>query len=163
MSLFIPPDCCHYVTGTWTELAGAVANTIAKSRGAGDASTTITIPIPIPQNSVAFKGSKLVSVDCWWEVLTGALDACASLIYKATLPVHGAAFAAPALVTFAYDADHDTAPERLTLDQHKQTVTITTPAWLDNDDLYTLEIIMDAAANSAITFFGARANYTLRV
>ena len=118
MSQFIPPNTCHYVTGTWADAAGAVANTIAKSRTAADASTTITIPIPIPQNSVANKGSKLVSVDVWFNVLTAALDAMDALIYKATLPAQAADFAAPSSQTFTYDADHDIAAERIILDQH---------------------------------------------
>jgi hypothetical protein len=163
MSQFIPPDCCHFVTGTWTETAGAVANTIVKSRGQANAVTTITIPINIPQNSAAGKGSKLVSVEVYWEVLTAALDACAALIYKATLPAHGAEFAAPSSQAFTYDAENDSGADRLDLDQHTMTLTLTTPFWLDNDDLVTVEVIMDAAATSDITFFGARANFTLRL
>ena len=163
MSQFIPPDACSYVTGTWARAAGAVANTIAMSRTAADASTTITVPITIPQNSASYKGSKLVSIDCWFEILTAAVDALDALIYKATLPADEAAFGAPTSLAFSYDTGHDTAAERDDLDQHKMTLTLTTPIWLDDDDLVTLEIIIDAAATSAITFFGARANFTLRV
>ncbi len=37
MHKWIPPTMCHLITGTWTMTAGAVANTIAMSRGAADA------------------------------------------------------------------------------------------------------------------------------
>jgi len=163
MSQFIGPDECHYVTGTWTRTAGAVANTIAMSRAQADASTVITIPITLPQNSASYKGSKLVSIDVWWECLTAANDALAAVIYEATLPANGAAFAAPTSLAFSYDTGHDLAAERLTLDQHKMTLTLTTPLWMDHDSLVTVEITIDAAATSDITFFGARANFTLRI
>lgn len=162
MSVWIPPSVCHYVTGTWTDAAGAIANTIAKSKAAADNTGVVTIPIMLPQNSVAQKGSYLKSVDVWWEVLTAALDAQSALIHKATAPADGAAFAAPAAQTFTYDTGHDTAAERLTLDQHKETLTITTPFWMDDDDMVMVQLTFDAAATSAVTFFGARANFTLR-
>jgi hypothetical protein len=163
MSQFIPPGACHYVTGTWTDAAGAVANTIAKSKAAADNTAIVTIPITIPQNSVAKKGGYIKTIDVWWEVLTAAMDAVSATIYKATLPADTVAFGAPSSQAFSYDTGHDTAAERLTLDQHKMTLTLTTPIWLDDDDLLTVQMTFDAAATSALTFFGARANYTLRV
>jgi hypothetical protein len=163
MSQFIPVNACSFVTGTWADAAGAVAGTVCKSRTAADASTVISIPITIPQNSASYKGSKLVSIDIWWECLTAANDALAAAINHSVLPATGDAFAAITALAFSYDTGHDTAGERLTLDQHKMTLTLTTPKWLDNDDLILVQITIDAAATSAITFFGARANFTLRV
>lgn len=159
---FIPPTMCHYVTGTWSDAAGSVANTICKSKAAADNTGVVSIPIIIPQNSVALQGAKLVSVDVWWEVLTAAMDAVTAVIYQATLPATGADYAAPATPAFSYDTGHDTAGERLTLDEHKMTLTLTTPIWLDDDDEITVVISFDAAATSALTFFGARANFTFR-
>jgi hypothetical protein len=34
---------------------------------------------------------------------------------------------------------------------------------MDDDDLVTVQMTFDAAATSALTFFGARANFTLRI
>jgi len=163
MTQFIPPGQCHYITGTWTDVAGSVANTIVKEKTAADTTSTLTIPITIPQNSVGLKGGYLKSVDIWWTVTTAALDALTATIYKATLPANGAAFSAPASQAFTYDAGHDTAAERLTLDEHKMTVTITNPAWLDDDDLWTVQLSVDNALTSVFRFHGARANFTLRL
>ena len=163
MSQFIPPGACHYVTGTWTDAAGAIAGSIAKSKAAADNTGVVSIPITIPQNSVALQGAKLVSIDVWWECLTAAMDAVTAVINKMVLPADTAAFAAASALAFSYDTGHDTAAERLTLEQHKMTLTLTTPIFLDDDDLIILQMTMDAAATSALTFFGARANYTLRV
>ena len=43
------------------------------------------------------------------------------------------------------------------------TLTLTTPIWLDNDDLVQVRLTLDAAATSVVRFHGARANYTLRL
>jgi hypothetical protein len=163
MSQFFPPTVAHYVTGTWTDAAGAVTGTIAKSKAAADNTAVVTIPITLPQNSGAYKGAYLKSIDVLWEVLTAAMDAVTAVINQSVLPANGAAFAAVTALSFTYDTGHDTAPERLTLDQHTMTLTLDTPIWLDNDDLILVQITFDAATTSALTFFGARANYTLRL
>ena len=43
------------------------------------------------------------------------------------------------------------------------TITLDDPAWLDDGDFYFLKLVVDAAAGTVFTFFGARANYELRV
>jgi hypothetical protein len=160
---WIPPTKFHLVTGTWTMTAGAVANTIAMSRAQADASTTITIPVDVPMNDGPEKGAYLVSVDVYWECLTAANDAVDALIHKVTLPLNTVAIGAPESLAFSYDTGHDTAGERLTLDQHSMTLTLTTPLWVEDDVVVQVQIIINAAATSDITLFGARANYTYRL
>lgn len=163
-SIFIPPNLCHYVTGTWTDAAGAVAGTICKSKAAADNTAVVTIPVStILQNSAALKGTLVKSIDLYWEVLTAAMDAVTAVINKAGLPANGDAFAAVTTPAFTYDTGHDSAAERLTLDQHCMTLTLTTPLWLDNDDVLLVQLTFDAAATSALTFFGARVNVTTRL
>jgi hypothetical protein len=161
MSQFISPADVLFSAGTWTDTQAV--NVWSANRTAADVAFNIYIPIKIPQNSVALKGSKLVSIDIFWVVTTTALDSLAAAIYQATLPANGAAHAAPTAVTFTYDTGHDAAAERLTLDEHKMTLTITTPAWLDDDDVYFVEIQADPAIGSVFKFHGARANFTFRV
>lgn len=165
VSQFIPAQLFHAVTGTWSEAAGAVANTIVKKASLGDNTATVTIPISAfaLQNSVAQKGSYLKSIDIWWEVTGAALDALAATIYKATLPADTASVSAPSSQTFTYDTGHDTAAERKTQDQHKMTLTLSTPVWLDDDDLVTVQLSIDGAASSVVELLGARANYTVRL
>jgi hypothetical protein len=91
------------------------------------------------------------------------MDAVTALIHQIILPAQGAAMPAVVVKAFTYDADNDTAAERLTLDEHKMTLTLTTPFWMDNDDLILVQLTMDAGATSELGFHGARANYTLRV
>ncbi len=163
MSQFIFPDLCHFVTGTWSRAAGAVAGTIAMAKAQANDTSKITIPIALPQNSSGQKGSLVKSIDIYWEVLTLAMDAVTAAINKMTLPTNGAAFGAAESIAFDYDSGHDTANERLTLDQHCMTLTLDTPLWLDDGDLLLVELSMDAGATSDLTFFGARVNYTARL
>jgi hypothetical protein len=153
----------HFVTGTWSDAAGQVTGTIVKKKAAADETATLTIPIVIPSNAGAYKGCYLKTIDIYFEVLTAALDAMAATISKATLPADGAAIATLDDVTFSYDTGHDSAAERIDVDQHKMTLTLTTPAWIDDGDVYQVALAINAAATSVFDYIGARANYTLRL
>ena len=165
ISQFIPPTVCHYVTGTYTDAAGSVAGTIIKNRAAADSNGVVTIPIVPLQNSVAQKGSFLKTIDVWYEVTGAALDAnaVAAVINLFTLPTTGAAFPAAVTQAFTYDTGNDAATERDDQDEHKMTLTLTTPFWMDDDSLVLLELTVDSGASSVFKFHGARANYTLRL
>ena len=43
------------------------------------------------------------------------------------------------------------------------TVTLSTPAYIDDGDAYELVMVIDFATTTAFQLFGARANYELRV
>jgi hypothetical protein len=79
-----------------------------------------------------------------------------------TLPADGSA-ASTAAVTTTYDTGHDAAAERIDVDEHKMTLTVTTPFWVDDDEACYVELVVDAAATSVFKMIGARANFTLRV
>ena len=162
MSQFIPPTLFHTVTGTWTYAAGAIAGTIAKHVAATDEVSVITIPVMIPSNSIALKGAYLQSIEIDFEILIAACDALAAVVNKVT---RGAdtAVAVVAAQTFTYDTGHDTAGKRLTQDQHRMKLTLTTPIWIDNDVYVNVEITADKAATTTLDFLGAVANYTLRL
>jgi len=163
MSLIIPCNAMNFVTGTWADAAGAVSKSTCVSKAQTDEVGVCTIPITPPQNSVAKKGSYLKSIDVWWNVTTAAADAVTPLIHSFVLPADEAAFPTVVSHAFSYDTGHDSAAKRLTLDEHKMTLTLTTPIWLDNDMQVLVEISFDAAATSDIDVHCARANYTLRV
>jgi len=71
---------------------------------------------------------------------------------------------AGAAVDTTPDAGHDTAAERLAVDtDHCMTVTIDDPAFIDDAEAFWLKLVVDCAATTVFTFYGARANYDLRV
>jgi hypothetical protein len=162
-SFWVAPTWMHYVTGTWADAAGAVANTIAKTCTLGDNTAVITIPCVPLQNSANSKGFYLMSVDVWFELLTAAPTALDALFYSTTLPADTAVMVVATTLPFSYDTGHDTAGERDNVDQHKMTCTLTTPIWIDNDQIVGLQITIDGATNSVVHMLGARVNGTVRL
>lgn len=162
MSQYIPPTLWHFVTGTWSQAAGQVAGTIVVKNAAADATTVCNIPVILPSNSVTQKGAYLKSIEVDFEILTAACDALSAVVNKVTRGADGSA-ATVAAQTFTYDAGHDTAAERIDVDQHKMTLTLSTPIWIDNDEYVLVEVTMDRAATTVVECLGAVANYTLRL
>ena len=158
-SQFIPPTTFHLKTGTWTHVAGAVAGTIATRKTAAAETTVVTIPIQIPSNSLPLQGSKLASIEIDFEFTVAAVTSMAAVINKVT---RGADTLPAAVVaqTFTYDTGHDTAPERITQDQHRMTLTITNPFYIDNDEYVLVELTIVCGAAVVVDMLGAVANYT---
>ena len=161
MSQFIAPEEAQFSAGTWTD--AVASNVWSKQKAAADAAAVVKIPIKIPQNSASQKGAYLRSIDVWFTVTVAALDSLAATIYKATLPADGAAYAAPAAQAFSYDTGHDEAAERIDVDEHKMTLTLISPFWLDDDDEVYVELAVDGGLTSVFDYYGARANFTLRI
>ena len=162
ISQYIPPTLFHCVTGTWTNAAGAVTSTIAKHVAAADQTAVVNIPILLPSNSVALKGAYLKSIEVDFEILIAACDAVDAVINKVTRGAEGAV-AVVAAQTFTYDTGHDTAAERDDLDQHKMTLTLSTPIWIDNDVYVLVELTLNQALTTTIDLLGAVANFDLKV
>ncbi len=160
MSHLIHPGEMLFTAGTWTDTVAS--NVWYKRRTAADAAATVQIPILILQNAAAYKGCKLVSIDVFFVISAAGLDALAATLYKATLPADGSAMSAASVAT-SYDTGHDTAGERIDQDEHKMTLTLTTPAWIDEGDYYFVEVVIDGSAAGVIDIMAARANFTLRV
>ena len=160
-SQFIPPTLAWGDTATWAMAAGQVAHTKALHADATDETATLHIPVLLPSNSQASKGALLKSIEIDFEVLVAACDAMAATIYKLTRGADGSD-AVAASVSFSYDTGHDAAAERIDVDEHKMTLTLDTPAWIDNDEEYWVEVAFDKAATTTIDFLGAVANFTLR-
>jgi hypothetical protein len=159
MSQFIPPTAFHCVTGTWTLAAGQVAGTISKHKASNSETTVVNIPILIPSNSVGLKGGYLKSVEVDYELTAAAATSVTASMNKVT---RGAdtAVAVVSAVTVTQDLVANSGAQ--TEDQHKLVVTLTTPAWIDNDEYYLL-VLTIVASTAVIDMLGAVANFTLRM
>jgi hypothetical protein len=160
MSQYIPPTAMICITGTWTEVAGQVAGTICKHKAATAETATVHIPITLPSNSVALKGAKLKSIEVDYEVL---VKVCTTVTATLRLITRGADGAVAVVSAPAITQDLTAATDAADVDQHKLTITITTPAWIDNDQEYKLEMAFVAQDTTQIDVLGAVANYTLRI
>ena len=157
-SQFIPPDAINYVTGTWADAAGQVSGTTCKHKTATAETASVTIPITIPSNSIALQGCKLVSVEIDYEILVADLTSITATIKKITRGADTAVAVATA-VTFSQTP---TAANAKVTDQHRLVLTLDTPAWIDNDEYYLVNLSMVAPASTTIDVLGAVANFTLR-
>src|SRR5512137_1857716 len=135
MSQFIPPTAFHCVTGTWTQTAGTVAGTISKHCAAADIDTVVNIPIMLPSNSVALKGAKLASVEVDYEFTAAAATSVTATMNKVT---RGSNTAVAVVTAVTVTQDLAAAVAAATQAKHKLVVTVTTPAWIDNDEYYLL-------------------------
>ena len=161
MSQYIPPNAMNYVTGTWADAAGAVANTIVRRKTAAAETSTITVPIMIPSNSVAGKGCLLVSVEVDYEISTAAATSVTLALNKVT---RGADTADAVVAAVTGTQLLTPATTAATVDEHKDKFTVTSPTlYIDNDEYYLLKITAVCAAGTVIEILGAVANFTLRV
>jgi hypothetical protein len=160
MAQYIPPDVMHYVTGTWADAAGQVAGTICKHKTANAETAVVTIPVKIPSNSAALKGAKLVSIEVDYEILIGACTSVTPVLNKVT---RGADTAVAVVGAVTQTMNLVAGTTAATVDQHRMIVTLTTPAWIDNDEYYLLAISAVCAGGTVLEFLGAVANFTLRV
>ena len=160
MSQYIPPSLFHFSTATITDIAGQVTGTIVKHRAAVDQTTLATVPIVIPSNSVALKGAYLKSIEIDYEVLVAQPTSITFTVNKVTR----GADTAVAVVAAQAKTDGVAAASAKTVDQHKQTLTITAPFWIDNDEYVLVEMaIVAGAGGNTMDFLGAVANFTERL
>lgn len=160
-SQYLPPNLFHFVGGTWADAAGQVAGTTVRKRTAADAVATVNIPVLIPSNAVAQQGAFLKSIEIDFEILTAALDALAATVNKVTRGADGA-IAVVAAQDFTYDNGHNDAGERVDVDQHRLTLTLDSPIWIDSDEYVLVALSIDGSAAGVLDLLGAVANFTLR-
>lgn len=154
-------------TAAWTFGAGQVSNSLVYKCDATDEVANLFIPILIPSNSGvdtfgnAVKGAYFKYIEVDFEILIAALDVLTPVIYKMKRGADGAdvVVSTPA---FSYDAGHDTAAERIDVDEHKMRLTLDSPAFIEDDEYYWLKLPFDKAATSTVEFLGAFVGYTYK-
>jgi len=156
---YIPPEDFHIVTGTWTYVAGQVTGTICAHKAAAAETSTLNVPILIPSNSIALNGCKLVSVELDYEIL---IAACTSVTASIVKVVRGLDTAVAVVSAPAATQDLVAATTAATVDQHRLTVSLTVPAWIDNDEYYFLKVIFISPGTTTIDLLAAVANFTFR-
>jgi len=160
MSQYIPPTAMHIVTGTWTNIAGQVAGTICQHKAATAETAVVNIPIMIPSNSVGLQGAYLKSVEVDYEI---QVIACTSVTGAINKVARGLDTAVAVVTAQTVTQDLVAAVAAASLEQHKLTITLTTPVWIDNDEYYLCKLTIVAAATSTVDILAAVANFTERL
>lgn len=158
MAQYIPPTAGHYVTGTWTQAAGAVTGTIAMHKAAGAETAVVNFPIMLPSNSVSTKGAMLTSIEIDYEQLLAGTTSTTLTLNKVTRGADGAV-AVVSAVTITVDLSATTSKSQ---DQHRIIGTVTTPAYIDNDEYYLAVLTFVCGGTVTLDVLGAVANFTYR-
>ncbi len=159
--IVVPFQKFAHSAGTWTP--SVASNVWYTRRTAADAAATTHIPLcDVPQRDGAMKGAKLNSVDFHFRIGTAAIDAMEAHLYKATFAADGSLFTV-AEVTTTYDTGHDSAAERIDADEHKMTLTPSSPTYLEDNEYLFVEVVYDGSATGVIDEFFAVGNWTLRL
>ncbi len=153
------------VAEVWTIYTAS--NVFYYVRPADDQDFTLYIPVPIPSSSEAIKGSYLKSIELMYRLSNDADDFEFVRVYKDTLQPSAASGSGSintaAEVAVTIDAGHNTEAERLAADEHRMKVTLTTAAWIGNNEAYHMEMVVETNGISDFQLFGAIINYTFRL
>ena len=160
MSQYIPPTAMHCVTGTYTNVAGQVVDTVCVHRAANAATGVVNIPIILPSSTTGQQGAMLNSIEVDYELLVAVAVSVTAVLNKVT---RGADTVVASVAVPTITQDLAAGVAAVVQDQHKLTVTVTTPAWTDDDEYYLLEMSFECGAAVTIDVLAAVANYTLRV
>jgi hypothetical protein len=160
-SIFIPATSFAFSAGTWTPTLAS--NVVSNVRTATAASNNVFVPVLLPGNSSGLKGSRLKSIDVWYTIGTADLTDFATVeLELLTLPANAVAPTAAAVATTC-DANHNTAALRKVQQNAMMSVILTTPVWIADVAAYMLNMLLNCAATSVVTLYGARANYDARL
>lgn len=167
LCILTTPFQSYGTVATWAIGAGEVAGTIVNACDATDEAVHLFISLNtlshIPGASgIAEKGFMLETIELDYNIKTAAADALSVVVNKVKRGADGAV-AVVSTPAFTYDSGHDSAAERLTLNEHKMVLTITTPEYIEDDEYYIVDITIDKAATTIFQFLSAFCKGTLRL
>ena len=154
---FIPPQACQGIAATDTFVVGVDSNVpkIVSAQTTAEAAT-VYIPILSPfGRDETSRGFKLSSVKVHYD-LDVAGTAATLKLYKITRNADGT-IASAAEVTST--CDH-TEAQLYSADEHVATLTVTTPAFLAENEALSVELAITKATTTDFSFYGAWAYFT---
>jgi hypothetical protein len=161
MTQWIPSASIQKSAGTWTPTLST--DLVGDVRTATAAAFNLFVHVPLPSNSEYRAGARLKSIDVYWKTATADFTSVTTVALKKMTLAANASAVTGADVAVTVDTANDTTAERITQASHTMNVALNTPAYIDNDEEYVLYVTFDAAATTAFTLYGARANYDLKL
>jgi hypothetical protein len=159
--LYVPPTIGNYSSGTWTSVAGIVPGTICKRLTGSAGWKGFGLHIPFLSSPTQLTGTRFMSLEIDYEVLTDVLVSDILVLRRITSPGDGSPYTAESL-TYTIDAAHDTIGERGAVDQHRMIITPNPQPWIDNSQFIQLNWSLQKNAGTVFRFLGAFANYYWR-
>jgi hypothetical protein len=156
-AVFIHPMMCFGIAPTDTFVAEASSN-LPSLHSPQTTAEAVLVYIPIPHHlarTTASRGQKVTSIEVYFD-LDVAGTAATLKLYKTTLAADATIPSAAEVTT---TCSH-TEAELYAADEQKAVLTITTPAFLADNEAYHVELSITKATTSDLKFFGALVNFT---
>jgi hypothetical protein len=118
----------------------------------------VLVYIPLPHflgRTTASRGMKITSIEVYYD-LDVAGTAASLKLYKTTLAADGTI---PSAAEVTCTCDH-TAAQLYSADEHKATLTPSSPAFIADNEAYHVELSITKATTTDLKFFGALVNFT---
>jgi len=159
-AVFISPMECHGIAATDTFVPEAGSN-LPSLHSPQTTAEAVVVYIPIPHHlarTTALRGQKVTSIEVYYDLDVEGTAASLKL-YKTTLVATGTIPTAAAVTTTCSHTD----AELYAADEHKAVLTITTPAFLADNEAYHVELSITKKTTTDLKFFGALVNFTRRL
>jgi len=155
--VFIGPQMCFGIAPTDTFVSEASSN-LPSLHSPQTTAEAVLVYIPIPHHlarTTSSRGQKVTSIEVYYD-LDVAGTAASLKLYKTTLAAnHTIPTAAEVTTTCSH-----TEAELYAADEQKAVLTITTPAFLADNEAYHVELSITKATTTDLKFFGALVNFT---
>ena len=159
-AVFISAMECHGIAATDTFVAEASSNLPSLHSPQSTAEAAV-VYIPIPHHlarTTSSRGQKVTSIEVYYDLDVEGTAASLKL-YKTTLKAN---HTIPSAAEVTCTCSH-TEAQLYAADEQKAVLTITTPAFLDDDEAYHVELSITKKTTTDLKFFGALVNFTRRL
>ena len=156
-AVFIPPGMCQGIAPTDTFVHECSSN-LPSLHSPQTTAEAVVVYIPIPHflgRTTSSRGMKITSIEVYYD-LDVAGTAATLKLYKTTLQADGTI---PSVAEVTTTCSH-TAAQLYAADEQKAVLTVTTPAFIADNEAYHVELSITKAATTDLKFFGALVNFT---
>ncbi len=154
---FISPMECHGVAATDT-FVPAVDSNVCSIHSPQTTAEAAVVYVPLPHflgRTTSSRGMKITSIELYYDLdVAGTAASCK--LFKTTLQADGTIPSAAEVTT---TCDH-TAAQLYSADEHKVTLTPSSPAFIADNEAYHVELSITKATTTDFKFFGALVNFT---
>ena len=156
-AVFIGPQMCFGVAPTDTFVPEAGSN-LPSLHSPQTTAEAVLVYVPIPHflgRTASSRGMKVTSIEVYYD-LDVAGTAASLKLYKTTLAAN---LTIPTAAEVTTTCSH-TAAQLYAADEQKAVLTITTPAFIADNEALHVELSITKATTTDLKFFGALVNFT---
>jgi hypothetical protein len=156
-AVFIGPQMCFGVAPTDTFVPACTSN-LPALHSPQTTAEAVVVYIPIPHHlgrTAASRGQKVTSIEVYYD-LDVAGTAASLKLYKTTLAAN---LTIPSVAEVTTTCSH-TEAELYAADEQKAVLTVTTPAFIADNEALHVELSITKATTTDLLFFGALVNFT---